>query len=183
MKRALSLCFLGLSLLAVESCVSTPITTPEVIARLAPERDLARYGVPFGSDPFLYPATLLMPQDEFATIVIDIALPESSRVIIDGEVDGADGKSIARLYSREELRSYWLARGKASDADMMKRLDTLDRFYPPQLTFNAPRGRTEYYVAMIGRRPLPRPAKAVLYVTLGSGASQTFTFDLPPFKK
>jgi hypothetical protein len=183
MKHALAVCLLGLTLLSVESCVTTPITTPEVTARLAPERDLARYGVSFSNDPFLYPGTLLMPQDEFATIAIDIALPDSSRVTIDGEVDGADGKSVARLYTKDELHAYWLARGKASDADMVKRLDTLDRFYPSQLSFSAPRGRSEYYVAMIGRRPLPRPARVLLSVALGNGDPQIFTFDLPPFKK
>jgi hypothetical protein len=177
-------CILGFIILFAEGCVTgAPPTSPEVTLHLAPERVLARHGVAFTSDPFLAPATLLVPTDEFVTVAVDIALPEATKVSISGDVEGADGTSLARLYAKDELREYWLARGRAADRDMVKRLDYLDSFYPPTLDFVAHKGRSELYVVMIGKRPIPRPAKAMLTVSLGSGDPQQFEFDLPPFKK
>ncbi len=177
-------CILGLLLVFAEGCatIAAPITTPDVTAKLVPDRDLAQHGVSFTADPFLAPATLLMPQDEFVTMTITLALPLAAHVTISGGVEDGTGKSIARLYSKQELHDYWLARGRAQDPDMVKRLSYLDTFYVPSLAFAGFRGRHEYYVVMVGKRPLPRPATVILAVSLGVGDPKQFAFELPPFK-
>jgi len=180
---AIASCLLCLLLVFATGCTSTPpVTSPEVAATIAPERDLAQYGVPFSSDPFLSPFTLLMSTDEFVTLKIRIALPEAARVDISGDVEAPDGTKLARLYSRQDMHTYWVGRGRDGDPDMVKRNGYIDRFYAPDLDFSARAGRTEYYVVMIGKSPIPRPAKAILTVMLGS-ESQRFELDLPPIKK
>ncbi len=174
---------LALLVVFVSGCATTPITSPEVTVKIVPERDLARYGASFTNDPFYAPFTLIMSRDEFVTLTVTVALPDATRVTIDGTIQDPDGKSIARLYSRDELRAYWLGRGRQADPDMVKRLDYLDRYYVPALNFAGLKGRYQYYVTMIGKDPLPRPAKVMLAVTLGTGDPQQFSFDLPPLKK
>lgn len=183
---SIAACILGLFLGFAGGCATTPsapITSPEVTVNLVPERYLARYAVPFTNDPFYAPNTLLMSRNEFVTMAVTIALPEAARVVINGDVRDSDGTSIARLYTKEELRDYWLARGREADPDMVKRLEYLDRFYVPKLDFTERKGRFEYYVVMVGKLPLPRPAKAILSVALGGNDPQQFEFDLPPSKK
>ena len=183
---AVGMCVLGLFIMLGGGCATSPdaqLTGPEVTLRLAPERDLARQGVPFSFDPFLAPADSLHSSDEFVTVVVDLALPAAARVSISGSVQGSEGVDLARMYTKAQLRAYWLAHGRERDPDMVKRLDYLDRFYAPDLDFYAHKGRSQFYVVMIGKWSIPRPAKAMLTVSLGNGDPQQFEFDLPPLKK
>jgi len=191
-RQALSACILAAIAFALfAGCSSSPKVNPdakpEVHVRLAPDRDLARYGVTASDDPFYPPVQLFSRivgnQKEFVAIVIDLVLPEASRVSIEGNIADTNGDIVARLYGINEITEFWKASLPGGEPTLAGRIQAINRYYAPSLNFTARKGHREYYVACVGTSPIPRPSTAELFITLGDGAPKSFYFDLLPASK
>jgi hypothetical protein len=186
-RQALSACLLAVFAFALlAGCSSSPKANPdakpEVQVRLAPDRDLAHHGVAFSDDPFNLPyqvfSQMLGSKKEFVVMAIDLVLPESSHLVIDGDIVDANGQAVAKLYTTEDMQAFWKASLSSDEPTLATRLRTIDRYYAPSLDFTARKGHREYYVACVGTSPIPRPSTAEIFITLGDGAPQSFYFDL-----
>jgi hypothetical protein len=190
MKRpyAFGVAILGLAAAyALLSCASSPKmdpnALPEIQVRLAPERDLAHRGVSFTVDPLVPPLRLFEKSDEFVSFAIEIRSPKPIHVAFDGDVKSENGELVARLYTADELRDYWKARTTRGDKNLNGRLEVINRYYAPSLSFDVRSGNHEYYLVCVGKNPLPRPAEAELFVSIGDEAPQSFFFPLEPVTK
>jgi hypothetical protein len=166
------------------ACASGPQgTTPEVSCALLSSWDLGSYGSSYVSNPFMAPTSLLKgAPDEFVPLGLTLSLPEAATVNIDASVRNETGDVVARLYTLPEMEQYWSNWGDATDRTSRDRLQTLDRWYIPGAQIAAHKGRTEYVMVLMGKKPLPRPASVMVAVSINAGDPQMFTFPLPPKK-
>jgi hypothetical protein len=186
-----SFCFVAVILLAaglsITGCASAPAersgSSPAISCRLLPKTDIWSYGPTYATNPFLAPSGLIKgTPDELAVLRIDLTLPESARIGIQGSVQDSAGNTVARLLDLNELRTYWSDWGDRTDKSSRDRLGMLERWCVPSLEFNAHGGRSQYVIVMMGKNPLPRPASVVVSVTLNNVEAGSFTFELPPKK-
>jgi hypothetical protein len=156
---------------------------PAVTCRLLPKTDIWSYGSTWASNPFLAPSALIKgTPDEFAVFRIVLTLPEAGRVGIQGSVQDAAGNTVARLFDLDEMRRYWSDWGDSTDRSSRDRLGMLEQWYVPSLDFAAHKGRSQLVFVMMGKNPLPRPATAMVSISLNNVELGTFTFDLPAKK-
>ena len=170
----------------IASCVTAPpgAGTPGVSCTLLSSLDLGSYGVNYTTNPFLPPTSLVKgTPDEFVALDLVLSLQDSATVNIDGAVRSESGDQVARLNDLPQMRDYWSNWGDRTDKTSRTRLDTLDRWCMPSTQFAAHKGRTEYVIVLIGKKPLPRPASVAVSVSLNGGDPQIFTFPLLPKKK
>ena len=92
------------------------------------------------------------------------------------------GTEVAQLQTYAQMVKYWDIAEDLPHRDVQIRSDTLQRYYPPDLQFNARKGRSEYIVVFKGNNPLPRPATITLSVAVGDAEPQVFTLPLPQKK-
>ena len=176
--------FILLSLLV--SCSTAPkapsSAEPLVSLRIVPAGDLARHGVQAEDDPLIFPMQLFSgafgDRKEFVVFSLDLSLPEASRVWIDADIKDEKGEVIGSLFSRQEMREFWIS-NIPSEAERKMRLVNLDKFYMPSFDFTARKGHREYYFTCVGKAPLSRPAEAEVFVTVGGGEEQSFNLPLP----
>ena len=171
--------------LSSSGCTTGPATAaaPPVACVLLSASQIGQYGLSRAVNPFFPRASLVRKAaDEFVVLQLNLSLSEPTRIAIGGAVRDTAGNEVARLQSLSQMQEYWRFGEDVSDRDARSRMDSLTRYYAPALQFAPRRGRHEYIVVLLGKNPLPRPATAVLSVSLNDAESQSFTFPLPALK-
>jgi hypothetical protein len=172
--------------LVLSACSSSPgipeSTEPQVSVRLVGENDLSRYGVPISEDPLSFStynmSSLTNKRMDFVVCSIELYLPEDAHVLVGADVLSATGESIASLCSLDDMKAYW-HRAVVEEKYRQPRINNLNRYYFPSFNLQVKKGRHVYYLACKGQSPLPRPAKAEVFITIGDGEIQTYEFNLP----
>ena len=189
LRRVKSAIFLAAILavaLSSAGCASGPSTaaeTPAVSCILLSSSEIGHYGASRAINPFSPRTSLLQgTPDEFVVLQLNLSLAESTRVAIAGSVQDAAGNEVARLQSLTQMQEYWRFGTDLPDREARARVDTLARYYAPSLEFVRNKGRPEYIVVLMGKKPLPRPASILVSVTLSGGDPQLFSFPLPDRK-
>jgi len=170
--------------LSSAGCTSSPATAaPPVACVVLSASQIVMYGPSRAVNPFFPRASAVRKAaDEFVVLQLNLSLSEPARIALAGAVRDTAGNDAARLQSLSQMQEYWSFGEDVDDREARARMDTLTRYYSPALQFVQRRGRSEYIVVLLGKNPLPRPATAVLSVSLNGAEPQSFTFPLPALK-
>ena len=172
--------------LATAGCASTPLPqSPTATAQVLTRTEVSYIGATRDTNPYIPQSRLVHGSpDEFVVVKLQLAMPEKILVTLGGSVQDANGTEVATLQSYQDMVSYWTdPTEQLPFRTIQARSDTLQRWYPPSLSFEANRGRVEYDVVFKGRNPIPRPATVTVDVSFGDSAPQEFSFPLPPHDK
>jgi hypothetical protein len=135
----------------------------------------SRWGSVASANPFLEPRGLIKGQsDEFVVIEVDFFLSARSSLSIDAYAEGADGQTVAWMKDAAAFSDYWFVWDTMGDSS--KRAAKIQSDYLRMKTFSYPRGNHRFYVVLIGKNPLPRPATIRVAVQMADG---THNWDLP----
>ena len=91
---------------------------------------------------------------------------------------GPDGKEVATQRDIREMENYWYPIGGKTEVNIEKRISMLRRSYMRSNPYAAKAGKSSFIVVLIGKNPLPRPAKVEVQVMAAGLESASFSFDL-----
>jgi len=148
----------------------------------ASEKELLSYGNSFVENPYLEPRTLIRGKlNEFYIVKLSLNLPETSRVSIIAEAKKLDGSEAAKAYDQNTFIEFWDANTtveSTSGSEIQKKNSSITRSCIPAFSFTASAGQTEFLIPLVGKNPIPRPAKIYIQVSAGSGEPCVYTATL-----
>jgi len=112
---------------------------------------------------------------------MDLELPSKTDVDFTAYVQDSTGKKTAEYKDLESMRFFWSYWETDREKDNQRSL-TLTQTYAPRQFFTARRGRSSYYIVLMGKNPLPRPATIFAQVNVAGLELMTFEWELPPAK-
>ena len=153
-----SLCLF--SVLCAVACAGGPPPQgePSVAVRVLNRSEIkSRWGAISSANPFLEPRGLIKGQpDEFIVIEVDFFLPARSSLSFDASAEGADGQTVAWMKDAAAFFDYWSVWDTMGDSS--KRAATIQSDYLRGKAFAYPSGNHRYFLVLVGKNPLPRPA-------------------------
>jgi hypothetical protein len=171
---------------SVVSCASVPpeSASPSASIRLVDQNGMrALWGRSFTVNPYLEPQAAFFPSKyEFEIVSFTVSLPSATKVVLSASVYDAEGKESVLAYDLHDFKVFWNSWG-TTDLNIANRQRTIDLTYAPASSFTAPRGNRTYYLVMIGKRPIARPATVRAWITLDGEEADTQEYalpDLPP---
>lgn len=183
------------------SCASNPATVvPKQTITLIPQA-LVKNGV-LGNqqdeNPYIEPASLIFgKKNEFVVLRLDIASPDDVYVDFNAEVILEDTTVGATQKTKEDMIQFWaepedyrdptakkaqvekgLWDGGSPNLNTQRRI-TLDQTYLPAPNFVMKKGTHSYYVVLMGKYPIQRPAKLHARLQVGEQLPIIIDMDLP----
>lgn len=171
---------------ALSSCATAkPVLEPSVSIKLVHQKDVKSgvLGNNQQENPYMQPSSIIRKQeDEFVVLRLFVNVPEKADVSVKASVLQADGTQGAVLQTRESLQDFW-TKWEGDPILNKNRSITLDQTYIPDTYFVAGKGRNDYYIVLIGKYPIPRPARVQAEVRVFGLPAYTFEAELPePWK-
>lgn len=160
MKITSKVVLISLCIASVWSCASAPeAIQPYASIRVMTVDELqSAYGYSFEVNPYLEPSALIRGKPyEFSVLRIEISTSGSAAAVLSASVVGADGTVLASAKDLEQMKLFW-DMWEGSDPNKGRRLTSLERSYLPGYSFEQKPGRRVYYLVLMGKNPLPRPA-------------------------
>ncbi len=168
------------------SCETSPdIMTPSFSVTLESEASLKNslLGAYWSENPYLEPSGIFTGmKNEFVVLRMNIELPVATDVDFTAYVQDSAGKIVAEYKDLDSMRFFW-SNWMTDQERNNQRSVTLTQTYAPRQVFTARKGTRSYYIVLMGKNPLPRPATVFAQVYVKGLESQTFEWELPPHRE
>lgn len=175
----------AVAVLALASCATAGSafdpTIPKIAISKAGEADIRAYGRNFSENPYMEPRTLARGKlNEFFILKLDFNLPAKSTVSLIAHAKSPKGEEVARVYTEQDFRDFWWANTIRDDDSGVweRKMAAIQRACIPGFDFSRPAGRTTLFVPLVGKNPIPRPAKIYAQVALSTGEIAEYSFTL-----
>ncbi|MFA5852456.1 MAG: hypothetical protein WC820_07135 [Spirochaetales bacterium] len=166
-------------------CASAPHYNPALpvlAVSQAQYADIRPYGPSYESNPYMEPRTLIRGKlNEFFVVKLDFNLAVDAKITVIADATTLDGKEAAKAYDQYAFVSYWDANTSYepdNDAKAQMRNTIISRSCIPSMSFTQRAGKSTLLMPMIGKNPIPRPAKLYVQVAASTGESVVFNFLL-----
>lgn len=179
--------FLAVAIIATlfSGCASTSrfdAALPVLAVSQAQYADIRPYGPNYESNPYMEPRTLIRGKlNEFFILKLDFNLPADAKITIIADATTPDGKEAAKAYDQSSFVSFWDANTTSdpdNDSKIQMRNTIISRSCIPTMSFTQRAGRNTLLMPMIGKNPIPRPAKIYVQVAASTGESVVFNYLL-----
>ncbi|MCX7026046.1 MAG: hypothetical protein NT061_00855 [Spirochaetes bacterium] len=174
--------------LSVMSCASAPpITTSRVEVELLSRKQVtAKFGIDQKIDPFIAPTGLVRGKpNDFVVLRLSTELLNATFIQLTITIKDKDGNSSLWLWSKEDFKEYWRSWGggrsnddgaNEGEAKAINLEALIEDFYVPGESFTAPRGRSQFYIVLVGKNPLNRPLRVMMDVNAAGLAPYVRSF-------
>lgn len=167
------------------SCATAPVYNPNLpllVIDKAIKTDTQVYGRQFTTNPYLEPQTLLRGKlNEFYILKLQFNLPTNMLVSIITEITSKDGQEAAKAYDKNAFTDFWDINTMTypdNDAKNQNRNTAIARSCIPAMSFTQRAGVNTLFLPIIGKNPIPRPAKIYIQVSVGSEVPYIYTATL-----
>ena len=172
-------------LMLVTSCASSPSSVssegaPAVSVRLLSGEEIkSAFGKNYETNPYMpYKGLISGAKEEFIVLKVEVPMTQNGAVSVFCSALGPDGKEVATQRDIREMENYWYPIGGKTEVNIEKRISMLRRSYMRSNPYAAKAGKSSFIVVLIGKNPLPRPAKVEVQVMAAGLESASFSFDL-----
>jgi hypothetical protein len=169
----------------VTGCASSPSSVssagaPAISARLLSWEELkSAFGKNYETDPYMpYKGIFSGAKEEFIVLKIEVSMPKNGTVSVFCSASGPDGAAVAVQKDIREMENYWYPIGGKTEVNIETRMSMLRRSYMRSNPYAAKAGKSSFIIVLIGKNPLPRPAKVDVQVMAAGLESASFSFDL-----
>ena len=186
-RKVFSIGFIAVAIIVAlfSGCASAPHYNPALpvlAVSQAQYDDIRPYGPSYESNPYMEPRTLIRGKlNEFFVVKLDFNLPVNTKITVIADATTLDGKEAAKVYDQYSFVSYWDANTTYepdNDAKNQMRNTIISRSCIPSMSFTQRAGRSTLLMPIIGKNPIPRPAKIYVQVATSTGESVVFNYLL-----
>lgn len=163
------------------SCASAPMVNQQSIALelLSRKQVIEKFGIDQKLDPFIAPTGILKGKPyEFVVFKLTTSLASKTFIQLTIDARDKDGNPSISLWDKKEFIEMWRS-WDAGEAKTINREALIVDYYVPSTAFSAPKGKSEYYIVLLGNNPLNKPIDVTIDVNAAgmSPYAQSFLIE------